>query len=191
MARARRSRRNGAGGEQGPSANGGDGADRLGDVLAERLGLSAQQRDVLCQALPVRDIGKAWIEHMLARATLPPAERARMLEASAEYGAEILSALGWPPGVVNLVRVHRASWNGAGRPAGLSGSAIPVEARIMAVVSAFTALAAQRMGGDEITAVREAVAELSREAGRRYDPGVVDALIRLALPAEDPKLERG
>ncbi len=190
-ARTRRSRRNGAGADPaGPAGD--DAADRLGAALAERLGLSARQRGLLAQALPVRDIGRDWLERvLLARTTLSIADRARMLEASAEHGAEILIALGWPPAVVKLVRVHRASWNGAGWPAGLSGSAIPMEARVMAVVSAFVAAAARRAGEDEAAVVRDVLAELGREAGRRYDPCVIDALTALALPDEALTLKRG
>jgi response regulator RpfG family c-di-GMP phosphodiesterase len=195
--RARPSRRNGAGKERTRSDNGWEGADqdrtiRLGLALAERLGLPAAEKETLRQALLVQDIGKAWVEHALfPRATFSVGGRERLLDGYAEQGAEILGALDWPSAVVDLVRIHQAHWDGTGQPPGLSGTDIPLPARIMAVVGAFATLTTAPPGAGVAPDVHDALAELSRQAGHRYDPEVVDALIELCLAVEEAPLDRG
>jgi response regulator RpfG family c-di-GMP phosphodiesterase len=186
MGRAKQFRRNAPGRDRtlpdtgNPAAD--DGVIALGVAVAERLGLSPRQREVLRQALEVHDVGRTWTEHvLLARAMVAGAERERMLARHAEYGAEILKALDWPSAVVEVVRVQQAHWNGKGHPAGLAGQDIPVEARVMAVVVAFIALTADR-GSPDARAVGDALAQLRREAGHRYDPAVVEALVALHAP---------
>lgn len=61
-------------------------------------------------------------------------------------------------------------WDGSGGPRGLRGEAIPIEARIVAVAMAFDDLEVR--GGDG------PVDEVSRLSGARFDPAVVDALVR-------------
>lgn len=57
-------------------------------------------------------------------------------------------------------------FDGSGKPRGIAGEEIPIEARIVAVAEAFDALDAD-----------EAVAAIRRESGTRFDPEVVDVLL--------------
>jgi response regulator RpfG family c-di-GMP phosphodiesterase len=190
LAGAKPSRRTGAGRERGHLDNGRDGVPRehvvrLGVAVAERLGVPPRRREILREALQVHDIGRTWVEDVLVpRATLASLGREALPDACARQGAEILAALDWPPPVVELVRTHQARWNGEGQPPGLSGTRIPVEARIMAVVAAFAELTGGRTSADRMAAVDEAVAELVRQAGQRFDPDVVDALVEIERSAE-------
>jgi len=183
LAGGKPSRRN-AGRERGHLDNGRDAVPRehvvrLGVAVAERLGVSPHRREILRQALEVHDIGKAWVEEVLVpRATLASLRREALPDACARQGAEILAALDWPPPVVELVRTHQARWNGEGQPPGLSGTRIPVEARIMAVVAAFAELTGGRTSAGRM-AVDEALTEIVRQAGQRFDPDVVDALVEI------------
>jgi len=82
-------------------------------------------------------------------------------------------------GVVReLILSHHERWDGTGYPRGLAGEAIPLGARILAVVDAWQSLTVER----PFRAAREAaeaVAELRREAGRQFDADVVEALVRV------------
>jgi response regulator RpfG family c-di-GMP phosphodiesterase len=184
VARTRPSRR--GGGRRHPDGADADCVIRLGLALAERLGLPPRRRDVLRQALEVRDVGREWVERVLfGRGPFSVAGRERALERHAEHGAEILTALDWPPAVVELVRRQQARGGGDGQPTALCTADLPVEARIMAVMSAFGDLTAGRPADAGAAGIQEALAEIARHAGTRYDPEVVQALIGLG-PSRHP-----
>lgn len=69
---------------------------------------------------------------------------------------------------------HHERWDGTGYPAGLGGEEIPVTGRIVAVADVFDALTHDRPY-KEAWPVDEAVAEIGRQSGRQFDPGVVEA----------------
>ena len=64
---------------------------------------------------------------------------------------------------------HHERWDGTGYPQGLAGTAIPLEARIMAVVDAYDAMTHDRAYRKALT-VNEAVSEIRANAGRQFDP---------------------
>ena len=72
-------------------------------------------------------------------------------------------------------------------PDGLAGDAIPLEARIVAVADAFSAITADRPYRRSRTPV-EAVAELRGQAGRHHDSRVVEALARVVAENAAPAL---
>lgn len=92
-----------------------------------------------------------------------------------EIGVEILSPLETDESVRNLILSHHEWVNGSGYPNGLSGDQIPLGARILAVVDALEEWVHGRVGRAPIT-VEEAVKELRRLSGHRFDPAVVEAL---------------
>ena len=74
---------------------------------------------------------------------LTPAEFEKM-KLHASVGADILSAIEFPYPVVPIVRHHHENWNGTGYPDGISGTDIPIGARILSVVDCFDALTSDR-----------------------------------------------
>jgi HD-GYP domain-containing protein (c-di-GMP phosphodiesterase class II) len=82
--------------------------------------------------------------------------------------------LDWPDEVLQVVRHHHERWDGRGYPDRLEGMMIPLAARIVAVADAFAAMIAGRPYRPARTA-DEALDELRREAGRQFDPDVVEA----------------
>jgi len=76
--------------------------------------------------------------------------------------------------VATLVRASHERWDGDGYPDRLTGDAIPVGARIVAVADAFAAMLAGRPYREARTP-EQALDELRRMAGTQFDPVVVDA----------------
>lgn len=72
---------------------------------------------------------------------------------------------------------HHERYDGSGYPDGLSGDAIPVEARIVAVADVLDALLSPRPYKHAWT-LDEALAYLEEQSGRHFDPRCVDALLR-------------
>lgn len=76
--------------------------------------------------------------------------------------------------IAAAVRAHHERWDGAGFPDGLSGSDIPVAARIIAIAEAFVRRSAEH-------GVEEALEHLQDAAGGAYDPSIVEAALPVLL----------
>ncbi len=170
-----------AAGRAGATVNGERAAAiRLSLRLAELLKLPLTDAILLHQAVEAYDLGRTWIaQAVLPHAGLTPAASQGLLEEHAEHTTAILSALEWPQPVLDLIQMHRAWWSGDGHAAGPSGRDIPLAARIMAVTTAYETLTTCPGPHRGALRSREAIAELTRESGRRFDPDVVGALTAL------------
>lgn len=93
-------------------------------------------------------------------------------------GEEILRSVDRMRGVAKLVRHHQEKWDGTGYPDGLKGEAIPLGARILAVVDAYGAITEARPYKPARTHA-EAVAEIRRCAGSQFDPRVAEVFCRV------------
>lgn len=149
-------------------------------ALAKAMGVSDEKliRAIEAAAL-LHDMGKLAVpEYILNKpGPLTPAEFEKM-KLHASVGADILSAIDFPYPVVPIVRHHHENWNGTGYPEGLSGSAIPIGARILSVVDCFDALTSDRPYRPRLPD-REAIRILLERRGTMYDPLVVDTFIDL------------
>lgn len=148
-------------------------------AVARRAGLSAEEVEAVGYGAVLHDIGKIGInEAVLTKpGLLTDAERGEM-QRHPLIGAEILRPLRLGRVVVPIVRGHHERWDGRGYPDGLEGQAIPMGARIVAVVDAFDAMTYDRPYRARLNA-DEARAELIRHSGTQFDPGVVDLLLEM------------
>ncbi len=150
---------------------------QMSALLARALGLSDTEVELIRQAAPLHDIGKIGIPDavLLKPGRLTPAEF-EVMKTHTEIGARILSGSRFP--LMRLAQEisqsHHESWNGAGYY-GLTAENIPLASRIVTVADAFDALTHDRpyRAG---TTIQKAIEELRREAGRQFDPQVVEAL---------------
>ena len=146
--------------------------------LAKRLGVNeASQLKAIEAAALLHDMGKLAIpEHILNKpGKLTPAEFETM-KRHADIGADLLSSIRFPYPVVPIVRHHHEHWNGQGYPSGISGTDIPLGARILSVVDCFDALNSDRPYRPRLS-VPEAFAILRERRGTMYDPLVVDQFL--------------
>ncbi|MEN9935246.1 MAG: hypothetical protein RLZZ387_1825 [Chloroflexota bacterium] len=78
-------------------------------------------------------------------------------------------------------------WDGAGYPRGISGETIPLAARIFAIADVWDALADRPY---RAAWPRERVlAHIRAEAGRHFNPRVVEALVEELSEADPPRAE--
>src|SRR5690606_19159394 len=73
-----------------------------------------------------------------------------------------------------IAHTHHERWDGAGYPQGLSGEAIPLAGRIMALADVYDAIVSKRVYKPAMMH-EAAVAIISEEAGRHFDPRLVAA----------------
>ena len=97
---------------------------------------------------------------------------AAVVRASSRVAASFALDMGFSHGTAAALRSRSERWDGRGRPDGLSGEAIPLAARIVAVADELDRLLASH-------APATAAAKLAGEAGRRFDPAVVKLADRL------------
>jgi putative nucleotidyltransferase with HDIG domain len=148
--------------------------------LAHALGIKDEsQLRALEAASLLHDVGKLAVpEHILNKpSTLTPTEFEKM-KRHANIGADILSSIQFPYPVVPIVRHHHENWDGSGYPAGLARDAIPMGARILAVVDCFDALTSDRPYRSRL-ADEEAIRVLKARSGTMYDPRVVKKFVEI------------
>lgn len=127
----------------------------------------------------LHDVGKLAIPDSLLRkgGPLTPVERQRVRQ-HVVLGADILASIPFTGTLSRIVRHHHESWDGTGYPDGLSGDAIPLGARILAVGDCYDALRSDRPYRPSLPHDAAVGIILSRR-GTRYDPAVVDVFVRL------------
>lgn len=90
--------------------------------------------------------------------------------------ANLLNTVSYLSEVVPVIRHHHEHYDGTGHPDGLTGDQIPFLARVLAVANAYDHLSTDR--GENLRP-KEAIKRLQAEAGRRYDPGAVKAMVEV------------
>jgi len=144
--------------------------------LGKALHLTEAELQALRTASILHDIGKLAVpEHIISKPGKLTIEEFEKMKIHPGVGAEILERVGFPYAVVPIVRSHHERWNGAGYPDGLKGEAIPLGARIIAAVDCLDALASDRQYRRALP-LDEAMAAVVLEAGKSYDPRVVETL---------------
>jgi HD-GYP domain-containing protein (c-di-GMP phosphodiesterase class II) len=119
----------------------------------------------------LHDVGKYLIAKsiLLKPGPLAEAERAAV-SCHPVYGAQLLSGLTAVTGAVcRAVLYHHERWDGNGYPEGVRGTAIPLEARLVAIADVYTSLRARRSYKPTLTR-GAAAAEMKGMAGRELDP---------------------
>ncbi len=157
---------------------------RLGlysELLAHHLGWSETEAEEIRIAAPMHDIGKIGIpDHILKKPGQLTESEFEIMKLHPEIGGRILSNSDAP--LVQMARDiclgHHEKWDGSGYPRGLAGEAIPVSARIVAIVDVFDALIHKRVYKDEIP-VDAAIELLQQGRGTHFDPEILDLFLEL------------
>jgi response regulator RpfG family c-di-GMP phosphodiesterase len=162
----------------------GDHIQRIGSLchrLALAAGLGEEQAELIERASAMHDIGKIAIPDQILRkpGPLEDAERA-VMQRHTTVGADLLSGSG--SRLVRLAeeiaRTHHERWDGSGYPQGLAGEEIPIAGRICAICDVFDALVSARPY-KRAWPVERALAEIRAQAGRHFDPRLVERFLAL------------
>ncbi|MDV4153515.1 MULTISPECIES: HD domain-containing phosphohydrolase [Rhizobium] len=175
--------------------NTGDHIERVANIaelIAEGLGLDRIQRRNIYLAAPLHDIGKIAIPDAILQkpGKLERHEIERMRE-HVPIGVAILanSSAELSRVATAIIAGHHEKWDGTGYPKGLSGDAIPIEARIVAVADVFEALCSDRPY-KQAWPIEHAYEEIIACSGSHFDPACV-AAFRRKWPAIRALFERG
>jgi diguanylate cyclase (GGDEF)-like protein/putative nucleotidyltransferase with HDIG domain len=146
--------------------------------LAKWCGIRDQKELLAIQAgALLHDIGKIAIpEYILNKPTTLTESEYEKMKIHPVVGANMLSTIEFPYPLIPLVRSHHERWDGNGYPDRLTGEQIPLSARILSLVDCYDALTTNRPYRSPMT--QGGVIEFfRREAGRAYDPKVVQTFV--------------
>lgn len=148
---------------------------RSAAALGEILGLAPDALELLQYAAELHDIGKVAIPDsiLLKPGKLTP-EEFDVMKTHTTAGAAMLADSASPhlQMAATIALSHHERWDGNGYPHGLSGRAIPVEARIVMVADVFDALTHERPYKDAMD-VPDAITLMRDQTGSFFDPWVM------------------
>jgi HD-GYP domain-containing protein (c-di-GMP phosphodiesterase class II) len=148
----------------------------LARAVARRLKLGAHELELIATAALLRDVGNVAIpERVLLTPGSLSADERTLVEMHPRVGATLIDELPALHDVATAVRYHHERLDGTGYPTGLGGDAIPLAARVLAVVDAYSAMIHERPHRPARWP-HEAISELTNGAGTRFDARVVRAL---------------
>jgi len=150
----------------------------LSMALGQNLGLRESQCQRLWLAALVHDVGKTRVDHAILdkRSALAPDELAEVRKHPDLGYQHLVDSV--HKDVAEAVLCHHEWWDGNGYPSGVSRNQIPLFARIIFVADAFDVMTSPRPYQTRMEAT-DAGEELSRSAGRQFDPTVVGAFASL------------
>ena len=145
--------------------------------IGEGMQLSLRDREALRRAALLHDIGKIGVEDKVLRkpGPLSDAEAYDMRE-HPRIGYDMLKGLRFLQPSLPGVLYHHERWDGAGYPTGLTGTAIPLPVRILAVADVFDAMTSDRPYRQRLS-FAAATAAIRIESGLQFDPDVVTAFL--------------
>jgi HD-GYP domain-containing protein (c-di-GMP phosphodiesterase class II) len=147
--------------------------------LAKYMGVGdADQVDIFRGAL-LHDIGKMGIPDSILQKPGPlDANEQRIVRHHPELAYQLLSSIPGLSKSLDIPYCHHEKWDGSGYPRGLRGEEIPLAARIFSVADVWDALIYDRPYRKAFPA-DEALQYIKSEAGRHFDPQVVQAFLQL------------
>jgi len=155
--------------------------------LADALGLPEEQHDALKKAGIVHDIGEVAVpENVLFKTgPLTPEEKV-VFEQHPIVGERICAPLKSFRCVLPIIRHHHEKMDGSGYPDGLKGEAIPISARILAIVEVYDALTTDRNYRSALSS-EEAFLAIQEEVQKGWwDGRVVEAFRKIIAAGTSP-----
>ncbi len=154
-------------------------------TLAEAIGLDKEHRAMLMRAARLHDVGKIGIpDGILLKAGSLSSAEFEVVKEHTTFGANLLS--GSQSKLIQMAETialtHHENWDGSGYPKGLKGEDIPIEGRILAVADAFDSMTHDRVYRLAMSE-DEAIEEIKAQAGKKFDPDIVNAFVELHIRA--------
>ena len=148
---------------------------RLTVTLAKEMGVPKERLVDIERGALLHDVGKIGVPDAVLQK--PDSLNEKEFEAMQKHpllAGLMVSNVGFLEGAMPILLYHHERYDGTGYPFGLEGEAIPLEARIFAVVDAYDAMTSDRPYRKAMPP-EDALAEIKRNSRSQFDPRVVEA----------------
>ena len=143
------------------------------------MGCSQDEADVFAKASRLHDVGKVGIPDVILRKPGKLTDdEFTIMQKHTRIGDAVLKRSPRLAVARLVAKSHHEKWNGGGYPEGLKGEAIPLAARIVAVVDVFDALISQRPY-KECWPAQRAAAQIELGSGSHFDPKIAQIFLNL------------
>ncbi len=160
---------------------------KYSEMLAERMGVSDEEKDEITNLAMLHDIGKIGVpDAIINNPSKLTEDEFNVIKQHPLTGYEILAEMPELKDIGTGARWHHERYDGSGYPDGLKGEEIPLPARIICVADAYDAMTSNRSYRKYLPqeVVRE---ELQKGRGTQFDPDIAD--IMLDIMSEDKDYE--
>jgi two-component system response regulator RpfG len=146
-------------------------------VIAEEIGFTREEADIIEMAAPMHDIGKIGIrDDILLKPGKLTAEEFEIMKTHTTIGYDILKDS--PSQFLKMGSIialgHHEKFDGTGYPHGIAGEEIPIEARIVAVSDVYDALVSERPY-KHAWSTQAALDYMNSQSGKHFDPDCLKA----------------
>lgn len=154
---------------------------RLTIDLARRMNVPEETLIHIRRGALLHDIGKMGVPDSILLKPGPLTDQEWVImKKHPVYAREMLEPIAYLRPALEIPVFHHEKWDGSGYPDGLSGLAIPLSARLFSVADVYDALTSERPYRTAWTKTK-ALDYIRDEAGKHFDPQVVDAFLGLDL----------
>jgi putative nucleotidyltransferase with HDIG domain len=151
----------------------------LAEVVCRELNCDSNDIWAVHWASLLHDIGKIGVPDRILRKGGPLTEEEWVImKKHPEIGARIVAPVKKLENVAPLIQAHHERFDGTGYPFGLKGVEIPLGARILSIVDAYTAMTDDRVYRKP-RSLKDAIDELRRESGHQFDPALVEVFVTI------------
>ncbi|MGB9722014.1 MAG: HD domain-containing phosphohydrolase [bacterium] len=149
----------------------------LAQNIARVLAVSEKDLVLIEFAGLLHDVGKIAVPEPILQKPGPlNSEEWVIMKRHPLYSAEIIKPVRNLSEIVDWIKYHHERWDGSGYPEGLMGDAIPVEARILAICDAYSAMTEKRPYRNGFTK-EQALEEILKFSGKQFDPELVEIFL--------------
>lgn len=147
--------------------------------MARLMGWDEDGAECILAAAPMHDIGKIGVPDRILQKDGPLTEEEWIImKTHPLMGANILrdSSVPFIQMGARIALGHHEKWDGSGYPQGLTGTSIPVEARITCLVDVYDALSSRRVY-KRAWSEDDTLAYLQEMRGKHFDPALADLFL--------------
>ena len=146
--------------------------------IADQLGLSVSDKEILKYASLLHDIGKIGIDiGILRKPSKLSEEEWKIMVMHPVLGSGIAEQIGFLNNLAPTILHHHTWYNGKGYPGRLKRTKIPLGARMLSVADAYESMVSDRPYRKALS-VRKARQELLKGAGTQFDPKIVGVFLK-------------
>jgi putative nucleotidyltransferase with HDIG domain len=157
--------------------------------IGREMGLSPEELRPLRSGALLHDIGKIGVpRQILDKPSTLDGEELRAIRSHPLIGERILEPIAAFEEALPIISQHHERFDGSGYPRGVTGAAIDIKARILAVADVYDAMTTVRPYR-QARSHETAVATIREGSGSQFDPAVVGAFLRIIESSGQPGRE--